>query len=464
MPDSSAVRRKSHLIATALLLTASMAHAQEPATPPPTEHPALQRPSLKDPPKARDLRKYRDEFLTVLTRHGPAPESWRDPNPLVKPDGVSEVTYTSGDLKLAAWVSAVPADGKVHPAIVFCHGGFWFSNEDWVAVQPLLDAGFVVMMPRVRGENGNPGDFELLGREVDDVNAAGRYLASVKGVNKDRLFVSGHSAGGGLAALAVMMDDTPFKLSAPIAPMLEARDAGSWMDPRHHDLVCFDPKNLHETEQRTALLFTAGLRAPIHLFLGDEDGTARTEFGLVRLAQYFGKEATLTKVRGNHSESLANAMPNLIELLNDFSPTRHLECELPLGWIAQEKPKRDGVVLSGRSAALGASVVVEQISKNRCPRGWTAADLAKATLKNSDQTPPWSELNYSPTTALDLRGRPAVFYDIIGRVEDRPQRLRRYVVESEHYFALVSCLATGDGFDDAAADFEAVAGSVAETQ
>jgi dipeptidyl aminopeptidase/acylaminoacyl peptidase len=35
------------------------------------------------------------------------------------------------------------------------------------------------MTPTLRGENGNPGNFECFYGEVDDVIAAGRYLATL---------------------------------------------------------------------------------------------------------------------------------------------------------------------------------------------------------------------------------------------------------------------------------------------
>src|SRR5690242_13516263 len=121
------------------------------------------------PPVARDLHEFRAAHPTHLQRHGPPPTAWQDPTPLKLPTGGKEVTYESDGLKLKAWLSDIPADGKLHPAVVFCHGGFWFGNEDWDVLQPFLDAGYVVMAPRVRGENGNPGDFEYYYGEVNDV-------------------------------------------------------------------------------------------------------------------------------------------------------------------------------------------------------------------------------------------------------------------------------------------------------
>src|SRR5690606_37405015 len=90
------------------------------------------------------------------------------------PPGVSRVAYPSGELELAAWY-AVPlgaSSGRSAPALVYFHGDFAFGPDDFEAVRPFLEAGYVVMTPTLRGENGNPGDFELLWGEIDDARAA----------------------------------------------------------------------------------------------------------------------------------------------------------------------------------------------------------------------------------------------------------------------------------------------------
>ncbi len=268
-------------------------------------------------PVARDMAEYRAKYPTSLTRHGPPPEVWQDPTPLKLPNGVHEITYESGKLKLKAWLNDIPADGKLHPGVVFCHGGFWFGNEDWDELKPFLDAGFIVLAPRVRGENGNPGDFEYYRGEVDDVVAAGQYLAALKGIDKSRVFVSGHSAGADLATLAVMVDN-PFAMSAPISAALDMRVLVKLSDDRHKQLIVFDAKDVHEVESRCAMLFTASLRRPIALFHGDKDWAPNLQNQFVRLAQNFNKEVSLTTVPGDHGESLPNSIPKVIELFQNF--------------------------------------------------------------------------------------------------------------------------------------------------
>ncbi len=272
-------------------------------------------------PVARDLQEFRAAHPTHLQTHGPPPKAWQDPTPLKLPMGVKEVTYESDGLKLKAWLSDIPADGKVHPAVVFCHGGFWFGNEDWDVLQPFLDAGYAVLAPRVRAENGNPGDFEYYFGEVDDVIAAGKFLAAQNGVDKDRLFVSGHSAGGDLATLAAMLPN-PFAMSAPIGATLDMRIMAKASDDRHKQLVVFDANDANEVDERCSMLFTASLKCPIALFHGDKDWGDKVQKQFVGLAHRFQKDATLTVVPGDHGESLPNAIPGIIQLFTAYQPAK----------------------------------------------------------------------------------------------------------------------------------------------
>jgi dipeptidyl aminopeptidase/acylaminoacyl peptidase len=275
-----------------------------------------QLPTVHAPAQARDLQQFRVAHPTVLTQHGPPPKVWQDPTPLELPAGVQEVTYESDGLKLKAWLSAIP-EGQLHSAVVFCHGGFWFGNDDWAVLKPFLDAGFVVMAPRVRAENGNPGEFQYYYGEVDDVIAAGRFLAEQKGIDKSRLFVSGHSAGADLATLAVMMPN-PFVMAAPISPSLDMRILVKQKDERHQQLVVFDANNVDEVESRCAMLFAASLRCPIAIYHGDKDWGMKLPDQFVGLAHHFKKEASVTTVAGTHTEALPNSIPGIVKLFTEY--------------------------------------------------------------------------------------------------------------------------------------------------
>lgn len=146
--------------------------------------------------------KERAQFKTSILYKGKAPQEYQDDIP---PINVSKIAYQSGDLTLQAWISNKPNDTKKYPAVVYAHGGFAFSKGDWNNIKPYLDAGFVVMTPTFRGENGNPGNFEFFYGEVDDLINAGKYLASQQYIDTNRIFLAGHSDGGTLAMLVALL-------------------------------------------------------------------------------------------------------------------------------------------------------------------------------------------------------------------------------------------------------------------
>lgn len=155
------------------------------------------------------------------------------------PAGVSTVEFPSGDLRLKAWVNAPRADhAKKRPAVVFLHGGFGFGKEDWDMTKPYRDAGFAVLAPMLRGENGQAGVYTLFYDEVDDVLAAGEYLRKQPYVDGERLFVAGHSVGGTLAPCRSGIEPIPgsgvvLSLSGPDS-LLPVRDCEG-IDPlRNH--------------------------------------------------------------------------------------------------------------------------------------------------------------------------------------------------------------------------------------
>src|SRR5262249_8657475 len=113
----------------------------------------------KFPPQTEDYAQARETFQTRLLRQGPSPQRWQLAR-LVP--GATEVEYRSGDLRLKAWVTSAPAgDAPKRPAVLFLHGGFGFDESDWEQAQPFRQAGFVVMTPWLRGENGLPGSYSM---------------------------------------------------------------------------------------------------------------------------------------------------------------------------------------------------------------------------------------------------------------------------------------------------------------
>src|SRR5215831_8725701 len=102
--------------------------------------------------QTEDYAEARKTFHTKLLREGPAPhQDCKDSKP---PLGVTEVYFPAGGLRLRAWLSAPSTENKKYPPVLFLHGGFCFDRSDWEETKAFRGAGFIVMLPNRRGENG----------------------------------------------------------------------------------------------------------------------------------------------------------------------------------------------------------------------------------------------------------------------------------------------------------------------
>src|SRR5262249_21826689 len=106
------------------------------------------------PEQTQDYAEARKSFKTKLVQKGPAPKAGLMGQ---RPPEAHEVLYTSGDLKLKAWINRPADKSELKPAVLFLHGGFAFSADDWEQCKLFRDAGVVAMTPTLRGENGQNG-------------------------------------------------------------------------------------------------------------------------------------------------------------------------------------------------------------------------------------------------------------------------------------------------------------------
>ena len=102
------------------------------------------------------------------------------------------------------------ASGEKLPGLVHVHGGptgQWFRGFDPFA-QFLVDRGFVVLEPNIRGSTGYGAQFrdaalkDWGGADLEDVAAGAKYLGSLPYVDRDRLVVFGGSYGGFMTLIA----------------------------------------------------------------------------------------------------------------------------------------------------------------------------------------------------------------------------------------------------------------------
>ena len=195
-------------------------------------------------PDSRPFADLRREFHSKLIRHAPSPDHFTLDVP---PEGVREISYRSGELELKAWYAVPETPGDKHPAVVCFHSGHAFGAADFMEAQIFLEAGFAVLTPMLRGENGNPGNFELLLGEVEDAANAIRWIADQPEIDADHIYAFGHSIGGGIAAMLSLQDsDLPLKHSASCGGMYSADVFQAW--GREH--CPFDPTDEMECRMR----------------------------------------------------------------------------------------------------------------------------------------------------------------------------------------------------------------------
>jgi dienelactone hydrolase len=268
--------------------------------------------------QTEDYAQARSRFRTKLITKGPVPQRW---SPVKAPAGVTEIEYPSGDLRLKAWVNRPEDPTRKHPVVLYLHGGFAFGTADWDQSKPYRDAGFVVLTPMLRGENGQPGAFSYYYDELDDVLAAAEYLAKQPYADASRLFVAGHSVGGNLTLLAAMATQR-FRAAAAISSApnqaivikREAQKNQTWIYP-------FDKSDAREILMRSATDYAGSLKCPTRVYYG----TAEIELHLMSqriaaLARDRGLDVDALQIEGNHMTCVPEAINQSIAFFKKNSP------------------------------------------------------------------------------------------------------------------------------------------------
>jgi dipeptidyl aminopeptidase/acylaminoacyl peptidase len=239
----------------------------------------------------------RQRFRTHLLKRGPAPDPAQ---PLEAPPGARQVGYRSGSLDLVAWISEDAGSGDSRPGLLFLHGGNALWQGHWDLARPYVEAGYVAMMPAVRGENGLPGDFSGFYDETADVLAAAAVLSAQPSVDLARLYLAGHSVGGTLTMLAAM--STPlFRAAAAFSGNPDARA----FFRRFPEDVRFDTADPAEFDMRSAACFAESFKCPMLLLHGNGEHGADAA---VRLTTERAKAAGLSVeravVEGDHMSAI----------------------------------------------------------------------------------------------------------------------------------------------------------------
>jgi len=266
------------------------------------------------PLENRDYAQARKHFRTSLLRKGPSPEV---SPPLGTPPGATRVTYPGGpdgSIQLIAWLSHYEPSKTLKPAVLFLHGGNATGDGHWELMKPYVEAGYVVMLPSFRGENGQDGFFSGFYDETGDALAAARYLESLPGIDRERFFLAGHSNGGTLSLLASMT--RKFRASVPISA-----GVNSWrFFNRYVEDIRFDVSDPREFVMRSSACFGASLKCPTLLLRGTEERPFDRDHQLLMdRAHAAGISIEAKTLPGNHNGVVPGAVHESIRFFNQVA-------------------------------------------------------------------------------------------------------------------------------------------------
>ena len=265
------------------------------------------------PLEKEDYGEARQRFSTKLLYKGPAPEQSQ---PLGTPPGARRITYRGGpdgSLELIAWISHYEPTAKLKPAVLFLHGGNATGDGHWEMMKAYWDAGFVVMHPSFRGENGQEGNFSGFYDETSDALAAARHLEDLPGIDRNRFFIAGHSNGGTLSLLAAMT--RKFRAAAPISAGVNA-----WRFFGRYDRdIRFDASDPREFVMRSSACFGLSLKCPTLLLRGTQERPFDKDHELLmERARSAGVSIEAKLLPGTHNGVVPGAVEESIRFFNQF--------------------------------------------------------------------------------------------------------------------------------------------------
>ena len=310
-----------------------------------TESSAEAKSSAEDPAGAQSFAAAHDAFQTTLVEHNSDDDPIPDP-----PEGFFDLVHYSSKVgDLAAYVSSDPGDGEKHPMVIWVVGGWGNGIDDFPWCYPEWDndqtgsafwqAGVLMMYPSFRGGNGNPGNYEALFGEVDDIASAYDYAASLPYVDPDRIYLGGHSTGGTRALLAAEYTD---KFRAVFG-----FGAVDKIEYHNNSQFTFDTDNEEEYRMRSPIYWLDSVRTPTFLIEGSGGNSSnlknieRTSKNenihcyIMEGQDHFSVLAPLTRVLAQKILSDTGAECNIAVTQEELDKAMEQEPEIPLPVMQQ---------------------------------------------------------------------------------------------------------------------------------
>ncbi len=305
---------------------------------------------------AQSFAEAHDAFQTTLAKE----ESDDDEIPAPPERSFDLIKYPSKVGDLAAYVSSDPGDGQKHPLIIWVVGGWGNGIDDFPWCYPEWDndqtgsafwqAGVLMMYPSFRGGCGNPGNYETLFGEVDDIASAYEYAASLPYVDPDRIYLGGHSTGGTRALLASEYTD---KFRAVFA-----FGAVDKIEYHNNSQFTFDTDNKEEYKMRSPIYWLDSVKSPTFLIEGSDGNSAnlkkieRTSKNenihcyVMEDADHFSVLAPLTRVVAQKILADTGTEPSISITQEELDAAMKMEPEIPMPVMEQHTIEALGMTLS----------------------------------------------------------------------------------------------------------------------
>ncbi|WNJ20676.1 alpha/beta hydrolase fold domain-containing protein [Pontibacter sp. G13] len=242
---------------------------------------------------------YQAGFQNKLVQTGPSPQTF---DTLKLTEKMKWVSYSSEQGELKGVLCYPQKNRKSYRGMVYLHQGHALTQADLSAIKPFLDASYVVFLPTFRGEQGNPGTFEMFLGEVDDAVAATNWLRDQTDINSNEVFVFGHSSGGALASLLSLRDDVPMQLSGSCNGLFYDRYSG-W-----RYIAPYDQTDTTQAIMRQFVGFGPDMKQRHLAFIGKQDAYFSYGWDILLEEAEDSPNLTIKQVKGDHFTSLDPAI------------------------------------------------------------------------------------------------------------------------------------------------------------
>jgi dipeptidyl aminopeptidase/acylaminoacyl peptidase len=264
-----------------------------------------------------DYIKARKEFKTRLIKYAGSPQKPEASDSAdAPPPGVTQVLFKSGNLILKAWINTPnEKNNREYPAIVFLHGGLSYGKGDWDMTKPFRDAGFIVITPMLRGENGQKGLFTFLYEEVNDAIAAAEYARRQPFIDNKRIYLAGHSVGGTLALLTSMSCGYFKKVASFSGLPDQVSNYKFGIDPK---VIPFDTADIKEFQMRSPMEYANSFKCPARLYYGTKEPRflSSSNQQTAAIAKNKGLDVEAIEVQGGHMSAVEGEMKLAINFFN----------------------------------------------------------------------------------------------------------------------------------------------------